>query len=88
MTDTFGTRAPGGLDGGPVIGIVAITGSDQALTGVVRGVYVSGGSGSLCADFANGTTGTITGLVTGTAYPFAITKIYDTGTDITGFVLY
>ncbi len=54
----------------------------------MRGVYVSGGSGSLKADFANGSTETITGLVTGTIYPFSITKIYDTGTDITGFVLY
>ncbi len=87
MADTFNTNFPG-FSSGPVIGVVAISGSDQTLTGVVRGVYVSGGSGSLKADFANGTTETITGLVTGTVYPFSITKIYDTGTDITGFVLY
>ncbi len=87
MADTFNANFPA-FSSGPVIGAVAISGDDQTLTGVVRGVYVSGGSGSLKADFANGTTVTITGLVTGTVYPFVITKIYDTGTDITGFVLY
>lgn len=87
MADTFNASVPS-LSSSPVIGAVAITGSDQTLSGVVRGVYVSGGSGSLTADFANGTNVTITGLVTGTVYPFCITKIYDTGTDITGHVLY
>lgn len=70
----------------PVIGAVAITGSDQTFTVHVRGVYVAT-AGNLECTFANGSAVTLIGLLAGVVYPFAITEIRDAGTTCTGHVL-
>lgn len=73
----------------PAEGAIAInySGGDQTLTRQSRGLYISGGSGSLKVDMADGTTVTFAGLVTGSIYAFAVTKIYQTGSDATGVIL-
>ncbi len=71
----------------PAIGIVAITGlADVEFAKRVRGVYV-GTAGNLQADFADGTTGTLVGLLAGVVYPFCIVKVYDAGTTMAGHAL-
>ncbi len=71
----------------PAIGAVAITTADQTFgDNRPRGVYVAT-AGDLAVDMANGNTVTFMGLLAGVVYPFAIIKIYDTGTSITGHVL-
>lgn len=88
MADSYPLSVPELLPG-PAIGAIAINyaGGDQSVAGSVRGIYIASGS-SLKADMANGTTATFTGLLSGMIYALAVTKIYQTGSDVAGFVLY
>lgn len=91
MADTFNANTAAGLVANPTfIGCVLINygSGDQTFTsGVPRGIYLTTG-GTLKVDFANGSTGTLTGLLAGTEYHFAITKIYQTGSaTAAGYVL-
>lgn len=88
MADTFNASVPT-LAAGPYIGCLLINyASDQTWNGVARGIYLTT-AGTLKVDFANGTTGTLGGLLVGTAYPFAITKIYTTGSaTAAGYILF
>ena len=71
----------------PAIGVVTISGTaDLEFSKRVRGVYV-GTAGDLKADFADGSTGTLVGLLAGVVYPFCIVKVYDTGTTMAGHAL-
>jgi hypothetical protein len=89
MPDTFNTRAPGGIDAGPAIGVVAINyATDQSLTGVARGIYLTT-AGTLAVQFADGSTATLSALAAGTIYPFAIVKILNSGSaTAAGYVLF
>jgi uncharacterized membrane protein (DUF441 family) len=88
MADTLNASVPT-LAAGPYVGCLLINyTADQTWSGVARGVYLTTG-GTLKVDFANGTTGTLAGLITGTVYPFAIMKIYQTGSaTAAGYVLF
>lgn len=88
MADTLNASVPT-LAAGPYIGCLLINySSDQTFSGVARGIYLTT-AGTLKVDFANGTTGTLSALVVGTVYPFAITKIYNSGsTTAAGYILF
>lgn len=88
MADTLPLRSPA-QQNDPAIGAVAISygGGNQDLTGyVVRGFHIDT-AGALKVDMANGTTVTFATLNAGQYYPYAITKIYQTGSAAAGFVL-
>lgn len=73
----------------PVLGAVAISygGGNQSFTVQVRGFHIDT-AGALKVDMANGETVTFATLTAGVYYPYAITKIYQTGSTAAGFVLY
>lgn len=88
MADTY-TRTAVVQENDPAIGAVAIdySGGNQDLSGYrVRGFHVDT-AGALKVDMANGTTVTFATLNAGQFYPYAITKIYQTGSAAAGFVL-
>lgn len=89
MADTLSTSKPAGLDSGPAVGCVAINyGSDQLLSGVARGIYLTT-AGTLKVDFADGSTATLSSLAAGVIYALSITKIYSSGSaTAAGYVLY
>lgn len=60
-------------------------GSDITLT---HALYIGGGgtSGLLRVDMAEGSTVDFTGLVAGEIYPFRVTRVHATGTDVTDIV--
>lgn len=77
----------------PATNGIAFTGTaDVTLTTYSRGVYIAS-DGSLTVDFIGGPEGagatnvTFAGLKAGTVLPICISKIYDTGTDVSGVVL-
>lgn len=73
----------------PAQGAVAIDygSGNQTLATESRGVYI-GTAGHLKVDMADGTTAvTFSNLAAGTVYPFAITKIYQSGSTAAGVVL-
>ncbi len=88
MADTF-PRTAVIRESDPAIGAVAISygGGDQVLTGAARGFHIDT-AGALKVDMANGTTVTFATLTAGAFYPYAITKIYQSGSAAVGFVLY
>lgn len=68
--------------------------ADVTPTTISRGVWVAT-AGSLTVDFYGGIEGrttatniTFAGIPAGTLLPIAITKIYNTGTDVSGLILY
>ena len=80
MADTYDDRVPLTPEA-PAIGAYVINygSGDQDLSTIrVRGIYIST-AGTLKVDWKNGTTSTLAGLAAGVVYPFAITKIYQTG---------
>lgn len=88
MADTY-PRTAVVQENDPAIGAVEIdySGGNQDLSGYrVRGFHVDV-AGALKVDFANGTTVTFVTLTAGAFYPYAITKIYQTGSVAEGFVL-
>jgi hypothetical protein len=88
VADTF-NRTGVVNDSDPAIGAVAISygSGNQDLSGYrVRGFHVDT-AGALKVDMANGTTVTFATLTAGAFYPYAITKIYQTGSAAAGFVL-
>lgn len=88
MADTY-PRTGVVQDNDPAIGAVAIdySGGDQPLSGAPRGLHIDS-AGALKVDMADGTTVTFASLLEGAFYPYAVTKIYQTGSDAAGFVLY
>lgn len=72
----------------PAIGGEAIdySGGDQDITFAARGVYV-GTAGHLKVDLVTGDTVTFSNLTAGNVYPFAIKKIYQTGSSAAGVIL-
>lgn len=73
----------------PVVGAVAISygGGDQTFTQNPRGVYI-GTAGHLKVDLIDGSTAiTFSNLAAGQIYPFAITKIYQSGSTAAGVAL-
>lgn len=88
MADTY-NRTAVVQENDPAIGAVAISygSGDQDLSGYrVRGFHVDT-AGALKVDMANGSTVTFATLTAGAFYPYAITKIYQTGSAAAGFVL-
>lgn len=72
----------------PAVGGVAFTGTaDVTLDTYARGVYIST-AGDLKVDLLDGSIVTFSNLLAGVVYPFAITKVYDTGTTAAGVALY
>lgn len=66
------------------IAITAVNGgSDQALTKSCRAVYVGGAGNLVCRLVGDTADVTLTGLLAGTVYPFAVASITATGTTIT-----
>jgi len=72
----------------PALGAVAISygSGDQTLTVAARGLHIDT-DGALKVDMSNGTTVTFATLKAGSFYPYSVTKIYQTGSSATGFVL-
>lgn len=87
MADTYPLRNPV-QQNDPAIGSVPVdySGGDVDLSGNVRGIHCNV-EGDIKADFANGTTDTLT-LLAGVYYPYQITKVYQTDSDATISVLY
>jgi hypothetical protein len=88
MADTY-NRSAVVHESDPAIGAVEISygGGNQDLSGYrVRGIHIDT-AGALKVDMANGTTVTFATLTAGAFYPYAITKIYQTGSAAAGFVL-
>lgn len=79
----------------PAVDGDAFTGSaDVTLTTVSRGIYIAD-DGDLTVDFYGGVDGrttstniTFSNVKGGTWLPIAITKIYNTGTTVSGVILY
>lgn len=70
----------------PIRTMIAITPDDATDFDVVRGFYI-GGDGDIRVDAEDiGTNILFTGVKAGAYYPFAVTRIYDTGTTATGIV--
>lgn len=86
MADTYPMRVPA-QQNDPAIGVVLVdySGGDQTFTVPVRGFHVNT-AGNIKADFANGTTGTLA-VLAGSFYPYAITKVYQTGSTFAGYAL-
>ena len=69
-----------------VSGSAAVTKSDsEELTYVSRGLYIGTG-GTLKVTFEDGSVGEFTGILGGTVYPFAVRKVWATGTGSSGIV--
>lgn len=79
----------------PAVDGDAFTGTaDVTLTTVSRGIYIAA-DGDIKVDFLGGIDGrttstaiTFVGVKGGTILPIAVTKIYDTGTTVSGVILY
>jgi hypothetical protein len=79
----------------PAVDGDAFTGTaDVTLTTVSRGIYIAS-DGNLTVDFYGGIDGrtvstniTFVGVKQGTILPIAVTKVYDTGTTVSGVILY
>ncbi len=73
----------------PAVDAEAISygGGNQIVSPCSRGILITGGSGSLKVDMISGSTVTLSGLVTGQVYAICVSKIYQTGSDATGFIL-
>lgn len=87
MADTYPMRQAA-QQNDPAIGAIAIdySGGNQDIAVPARGVYI-GTAGNLKVDMANGTTVTFANLAAGQVYPFAVVKIYQTGSTAAGHVL-
>ncbi len=72
----------------PAIGVVAISygGGDQVIVKASRGLYVTG-AGTLVVTMADGSTATLSGLLAGIVYPFAIAGITQSGSSASGYIL-
>lgn len=72
----------------PAVGGIAFTGTaDVTFDQYTRGVYIST-AGDLKVDMFDGSTVTFSGLLAGAVYPFAVLKVYDTGTTAAGVALF
>lgn len=67
--------------------VIDYSGGDQDVTVPARAVYV-GTAGNLKVDMSDGTTVTFANLAAGQVYPFAVTKVYQTGSSVAGHILY
>jgi hypothetical protein len=72
----------------PAVGIVAIdySGGNQTPSVPVRGVLVTT-AGALSVVMADGTSGTISGLLAGVVYPLAVATVVQSGSTAAGFFL-
>ena len=73
-------------DTSPASNAFVITPNDSVdLTHVTRGLYIAA-AGTLKVDFEDSGTVVLSGLVAGTVYPFAVSRVYSTDTTISGVV--
>ncbi len=72
----------------PAIGAIAInySGGDQAIVVPARGLYISG-AGNLVVEMLSGDAVTLTGLLAGVVYPFALRKIIQASSTASGLIL-
>lgn len=87
QTSQFQRAAP--VVTAPYHGGVAVTPNDTTdlSRSPTRGLFIGGaGSGALKVDLADGSTVSFASLLANTLLPIAVTRVYATGTNVTGVV--